>query len=389
MLMDTLKKPLLIVLLLVVLGFIAYALTHLTLFEKTLFARRNNSEVNVYANTNIGMFSKAVNNHLFRVYVPNSYSKTVSVIDPTTYKVIDTFVTGKNPQHIAPAYHLDTLWVLNDLDNSLTAINPKTGKPSKKIPVYDPYNMYYTPDGKFAIVIGEAGKRFDFLDSKTMKLIKSVPVKCRGLNHIDFTIDGKYALASCEFSGDLLKLDVLAKAVVAEISLNSCTKKHCMPQDVRLSPDGRTFYVADMMRDGVFLVDAKTFRPIGFIETGIGTHSIYPSRDGRYFYVGNRGCHSPTRCQQHGPGSVAVIDPKLQKVIALWPVPQGGSPDMGNLSPDGKELWLSGRYDSEVYVFDTRTGNLIHRIAVGGGPHGLTVWPQPGNYSLGHTGNMR
>ena len=62
---------------------------------------------------------------------------------------------------------------------------------------------------------------------------------------------------------------------------------------------------------------------------------------------------------------------------------------MGNVSADGKELWLSGRFDYEVYVFDTATGKLTHRIKVERGPHGLTVWPQPGRYSLGHTGNMR
>ena len=161
-----------------------------------------------------------------------------------------------------------------------------------------------------------------------------------------------------------------------------------MPQDIRLSPDGRTFYVADMMRDGVALIDPNSFTEIGFIRTGIGTHGIYPSRDGRYFYVSNRGCHA-SRCPPHGTGSVSVVDPKTKKVIATWSIPGGGSPDMGNVSADGKELWLSGRFDSEVYVFDTTKVILTHRIPVGHGPHGLTIWPQPGRFSLGHTGNMR
>ena len=62
---------------------------------------------------------------------------------------------------------------------------------------------------------------------------------------------------------------------------------------------------------------------------------------------------------------------------------------MGGVSPDGRELWLSGRYDGEVYAIDTRNGKLLARIPVEAGPHGLAVWPQPGRYSLGHTGNMR
>ena len=92
---------------------------------------------------------------------------------------------------------------------------------------------------------------------------------------------------------------------------------------------------------------------------------------------------------KRGPGSISVVDPFTRKVTAQWPVPGGGSPDMGNMSTDGKELWVSGRYDEEVYVFDVTTGKMTHRIAVGVEPHGLCVWPQPGRFSLGHTGNMR
>jgi len=62
---------------------------------------------------------------------------------------------------------------------------------------------------------------------------------------------------------------------------------------------------------------------------------------------------------------------------------------MGGVSADGKVLWLSGRYNNQVYAIDTSNGHLIARINVGLGPHGLSVWPQPGRYSLGHTGILR
>jgi hypothetical protein len=74
-------------------------------------------------------------------------------------------------------------------------------------------------------------------------------------------------------------------------------------------------------------------------------------------------------------------------VVSTWRI--GGSPDMGGVSPSGATLWLSGRYDAVVYAIDTRNGKLRARIAVGEGPHGLCVWPQPGRYSLGHTGILR
>jgi YVTN family beta-propeller protein len=160
-----------------------------------------------------------------------------------------------------------------------------------------------------------------------------------------------------------------------------------MPQDIRVSPDGSTFFVADMMVDGVFVVDGSSFKETGFIKTGKGTHGLYPSRDGKKLYVANRGSNR-VFAAPGGQGSVSVIDFATQKVEATWPIPGGGSPDMGNVSDDGKQLWLSGRFDNKIYVFDTLTGKVTI-LPAGREPHGLTLWPQPGRYSLGHTGNMR
>ena len=342
---------------------------------------------NVYGHAGAGDLSPVVTHDLPRVYVPNSGSGTVSVIDPTTFQVVDTFKTGKVPQHVVPSYDLRTLWVNNN-GGSLTPIDPMTGKPGTTAAVADPYNMYFTPDGRTMIVVAEAKARLDFRDPRTLELEQSVPVPCPGVNHIDYSADGSYFLATCEFGGSLIKVNTATRTVVGTLGLGGPDLSQ--PQDVRLAPDGGKFYVADMMQDGVHVIDGVSLEEIGFIPTGVGTHGVYPSRDGTRMYVTNRGSHVIDGAP-HGPGSVSVLDPsgRLGHVVANWPVPFGGSPDMGNVTADGKRLWLSGRFDHEVYCFDTATGRLLARIQVGIGPHGLTVWPQPGRYSLGHTGNMR
>jgi len=323
------------------------------------------------------------------VYVPNSLDGTVTVIDPHTYRVVRTFATGALPQHVVPSYDLATLWVANNRGNTLTPIDPATGQEGASVPVADPYNLYFTPDGRFALVVAERRRRLDFRDVETMKLVQAIPVQCRGVDHMEFTADGQFALATCEFSGQLLKLDLATRTVTGYMTLDpGGLDSTAMPQDIRSSPDGRTFFVADMKANGVYIVDPVAFRRIGFIPTGRGTHGIYPSRDGRFMYVTNRGWNT-TAGGRRGPGSITVLDPRTRRVVATWPVPGGGSPDMGNVSADGRELWVSGRYDDEVYVFDTGTGRLTHRIPVGREPHGLCIWPQPGRHSLGHTGNMR
>jgi YVTN family beta-propeller protein len=345
-------------------------------------------EKNLYSEIGAAKLSPAVAGHKALVYVPHVQSNDVYVIDPSTFKVVDKFKVGLNPQHVVPSWDLQTLWVTNNAERttkgSLTPIDPRTGKPGRAIDVEDPYNMYFSPDGKSAIVVAEALKRLDFRDPRTMQLQYSIEApKCPGINHADFAIDGKFVIFTCEFSGSLVKIDLVNRKVMGYIKLS----RGGMPQDIRSSPDGKRFYVADMRADGVFIVEAEAFREVGFIPTGMGTHGLYPSRDGKKLYIANRGSHQ-VHGNKGGPGSVSVMDFATEKIEATWPVPGGGSPDMGNVSADGKTLWLSGRYDHVVYAFDTTTGQA-KVIKVGLEPHGLAVWPQPGRYSLGHTGNMR
>ncbi|MEV4248336.1 hypothetical protein AB0J63_33590 [Streptosporangium canum] len=424
--------------------------------------------MDVYAHDRPGMLSPAVAEFPERVYVPNSESDTVTVIDPRTYRVLRTFKVGRRPQHVVPSWDLKTLWVSNDDGDSLTPVDPMTGRPGRPVAVDDPYNLYFTPDGRDALVMAERENRLDFLSPRTMRLRRSLHMPCRGVNHADFTADGKVMLAACEFSGRLVAVDLRARKVRAVVDLADGTTRHrdlrhdgtrhhgtrdgdvshrvrhgsirhgftqhgsiqhgstrntamppgstrhdstrhgftrntttqhgstrntamppgstrhdstrntTMPQDVKLSPDGTTFYVADMAKNGVWLVDAGKFRVTGFIRTGRGAHGLHVSRDSKLLYVSNRDA-----------GSVTVVSFALRRPVDTWRIPGGGSPDMGGVSADGSRLWLSGRHDGVVYVFDTGDGRLIRTIDVGAGPHGLAVYPQPGRYSLGHTGVFR
>ena len=154
------------------------------------------------------------------------------------------FPVGRLPQHVTPSWDLRRLWVANDESNTLTPIDPATGHVGRPVPVADPYNPYFTPDGRRAIVVAERLGRLDFHEPRSMRPRHALAVPCPGVDHLDF-------------------------------------------------------------------------------------------------------------------------------------------------SADGRVLWLSGRYHAEVYAIDTRSGRLLARVRVGRGSHGLCVYPQPGRYSLGHTGVFR
>ena len=350
------------------------ALTTIARSSRSRRAAAASHTTNVYAADRAGNLSAEARLAAPFVYVPNSDSGTVDVVDQRTFKIVRHFAVGALPQHVVPAWDLKTLYVTNDEGNSLTTIDPRTGKPGRTIRVDDPYNMYFTPDGRYAIVVAERLHRLDFRDAHSFRMHRSLHVPCVGVDHMDFSADGRYALVSCEFSSQMLKVDIPRERVDGVLTLRA----GAAPQDVKLSPDGRVFYVADMNANGVWLIDGDALRVLGFVHTGRGAHGLYPSRDARYLYVTNRGA-----------GSISVISFARRRVVHTWPIPGGGSPDMGNVSADGKVLWLSGRWNGVLYAISTANGRLLAKIPVGLGPHGVCVWPQPGTYSLGHTGILR
>ena len=152
-----------------------------------------------------------------------------------------------------------------------------------------------------------------------------------------------------------------------------------MPQDVKLSADGRVFYVADRPRKRRLEGERRrrcTYP--GFVHTGAAPTASTRAATRKFLYVTNRAA-----------GSISVISFATRKLVATWQIPGGGSPDMGGVTANGRVLWVSGRYNGVVYAISTQSGQLLAKIPVGQGPHGLCVWPQPGRYSLGHTGDMR
>jgi DNA-binding beta-propeller fold protein YncE len=331
---------------------------------------------NVYAAAGAGMLTPVTRAAKPMVYVPHN-SGEVWEIDPATFAVVARFPAGLEVQHVVPSWDMRTLYATDDVGNTITPIDPTTGQNGPRIPVDDPYNMYFTPDGAAAISVAEARRSLVFYDPHTWTEQGRLPLRdCAGVDHMDYTADGRTAVFTCEFAGRVAVVDVASRTLVRMIDM-PVRHTHMGPQDIKLSPDGSRFYVADSDHGGLWVLDGAATQVIGQIPTGMGAHGIYLSRDTTRMFVSNR-----------MGNSVSVLDPRTGAVLTTWSIPDS-SPDMGGVTADGSQLWLSGRYNAEVYVLSTADGHLLARIPVARGPHGLCVWPQPGRWSVGHTGITR
>ena len=276
-----------------------------------------------------------------------------------------------------PSWDLKTLWVNDDLGNTLTPIDPRTGTPGAPVPVHDPYNLYFTPDGKSAIVMAERRPRRSCSATRTRwRSADPLPCPASGVNHADFSADGRYFLRQLR----VRRRAAQGRHRATPASWRACAARPgAMPQDVKLAPDGSTFYVADMATNGVWILDGDRVPTIArFLPTGQGAHGLYVSRDSPLpvHHQPRRGLDLRAR-RAHRHAGRQVAHPRRRQ-------PRHGR----GLAPTAR---CSGcrALQRVVYAISTTDGQLLAKIPVGAGPHGLCVYPQPGRYSLGHTGIFR
>lgn len=321
----------------------------------------------VYAATGPGMIAPNARGMPPRIYVANG--RVIDVVDPGTAQVTARFRVGASASRVVPSWDLRRLWAADGAHGLLVPVGPRSGRRGRPVKVTGPAGLYFTPDGRDALVLARGPRRIDVRNPRTMKLRASVPMPCSA-GHADFSAGGASLVATCAAAGALTRVDLAGRRLSGTIRLPDGAR----PGDLRLSPSGAVFYVADAAKGGVWLVDARAFTLLGFVPTAPGARGLAISRDARRLFV-------------VGGGSLTAVDFRTRRVVSRWPLPAGHSVP-GGVSSDGTALWLADRAGL-VYAVSTRTGRVVRKIRVGGRPTALCVHPQPGRYSLGGTGLYR
>ncbi|GAA0596339.1 YncE family protein [Actinomadura livida] len=322
----------------------------------------------VYAATGPGMIAPHAQGVPPRLYV--AHGRAVEVIDPHTLRTVGRLHFGAAASRVVPSWDLRRLWAAGPARGTLVPFGPRGGERGHAVQAGPPAALYFSPDGRHALVLAHRPHRVDVRDPHTMRRRGSVALPCAA-GYADFTPDGSSMVATCGSAGALARVDLTSGRVSGTIRLPEGAR----PGDLRLSPDGTLFYVADPVKGGVWLVDAARFAALGFVRTGPGARGLSVGRDAsRLFVVGS--------------GTLTAVRFGTRRVASRWPLPGGGTPVPGGMSPDGAALWLADPR-GYVYAVSTRTGRVVRKVRVGGRPAGLAVHPQPGRFSLGGTGLYR
>ena len=291
--------------------------------------------------------------------VLNSGDASVSLIDMDQRQVYKNFHIGKEPHHLMITPDQKAVLVANATGNEVVFLDPKTGEKTGQLSnIIDPYHIGYSPDKKFFLAAGNRLNRVDIYAAKAQELTLLKVIKApKTPSHITFTSNSKTAFVTLQDSDELIAIDLETQEVLWKMSVGH------LPAGVWMTPGDKYLLIGLTGSDGVQVVDWKKRQVIKEIKTGKGAHNFRPLGDKKHIFLSNR-----------VEPSISLLNmDTLEKVADITGLPSG--PDDMDITPDGKELWVTFRFAKKVGVIDIASRKLITTIPVGKSPHGIFFYP--------------
>jgi YVTN family beta-propeller protein len=283
----------------------------------------------------------------------NSDDDSLSLIDTATYKETSRSHIGRAPHHLMMTPDGKSLIVAMAGGDELAFIDRDSGTVKERIAASDPYQIGFSPDGKWFVANSLRLDRIDIYDAANYQLVHRLPAWTMP-SHIGFSPDGKTLYVTLQGTGGLIAIDLAAGKPVWTVKVGP------QPAGVWVRPSG-TILVGIMGSDHIAEVEPRDGSVIRRIQTGRGAHNFLVAPDGKTLYVTNRVA-----------GTISVLDAGSLAVTSTMVAP--GGPDDMAWSPDGQELWVTGRWRASVNVIERATGTLKTKIPVGRSPHGILLY---------------
>jgi len=297
------------------------------------------------------------------LFVTNTKSDSVSVIDTNTFEVLATIPVGNGkPNRIV--FHPDGkwAWVVYDKSHDLGVIDADTRKLVKRVKIGgNPYNLSFTPDGRYLLVLDwssdTSNDEIIFYDLQAEKIDGRVVVSTWPAHSV-FSRDGKRLYVSGETAGDLTVIDVTTRTTVARHVHGGGDA-----MGLALAADGKILYAAAGENKTILKIDTATNKPIGTIALPGIVHESTLTLDGRYLYTTLRRSNK-----------IVVVDTASDKIVTT--IPQKGYPDLVTMEPTGRHALVTNRWADHVSVIDLTTHAQVRTIPVGKAPHGMALRPR-------------
>lgn len=284
-------------------------------------------------------------------FVLNSAQASISLIDVDTFQELRRVPVLREPHHMALTPDHRFLLVGDTTGNEILYLDPKTGRVMRRLPIVDPYQLVFSPDGRWLTIAGLARNQVDLYAvgaDDALTLVKRFPMRAMP-SHINYAPDSSVVYVSLQRTGRLAAIDIAALSVLWDAHVGDT------PAGV-LWHDG-TLLVGLMGDNCIAVVDPVDGHVERCVRTGRGAHVLFVPPSGSPIYVTNRVA-----------GTIVSLDPASLDVTATWRI--GGGPDDMDFGPDGM-IWVSRRFAHSVAVIDPATGDVMHTIEVGRSPHGI------------------
>jgi YVTN family beta-propeller protein len=296
------------------------------------------------------------------LYITNTKSNSISIIDTTTLEVTGTIPLGEGkPNRIA--FHPDgkTAWVVYDKSHDLGVVDAQSRKLVKRVKIGgNPYNLSFSPDGRYLYVLDWSSETSNdeiiVWDLKAEKIEWRLEVSTWPAHSV-FSRDARFFYVSGETAGDVTVIDTTTRAAVARIIHGGGDA-----MGLALTPDGKTLYAGAGENKAVLKIDTATNKQIGSIPVPGVVHETTLTLDGKFLYVTLRKVNK-----------IAVISTADDRIVKI--LDSRGYPDLVTMEPTGQYALVSNRYADAVSVVDVATHKEVRRIKVGKAPHGMALRP--------------
>jgi len=297
------------------------------------------------------------------LFITNTKSDSVSVIDTDTLEVVGTIPVGKGkPNRIV--FHPDgkTAWVVYDKSHDLGVIDAEGRKLLRRVKIGgNPYNLAFTPDGRHLLVLDWSSDTSNdeviFYDLKAEKIDGRVEVSTWPAHGV-FSRDGKLVYVSGETAGDVTIIDVTTRTTVGRVVHGGGDA-----MGLAVTTDGKTLYAAAGENKAILKIDTATNKIVGETPLPGVVHEATLTLDGKYLYTTLRKINK-----------IVVVRTADDKIVAT--IPQKGFPDLVTMEPTGRHALVTNRWADLVSVIDLTSHTQVRTIPVGKAPHGMALRPR-------------